>query len=216
LVQARRQVNLFPLILFGSLGLHALAFMLIRFHFPGSENVLLETAPFSLVNLEILQPPPPPLAPPPAPRPAVVRKPPPEIKPEAPVEALVAENYVPAEALPAEAETAAPQTGPARRSEAAGSSEVSDYVRRNYDYIQRRIRDALRYPALARREGIQGAVQVAFIIHTDGSLSSLKLRKSSGYEVLDQAALEAVRKAAPFRKPPEEAKLVLPVTFTLR
>jgi protein TonB len=229
LAEARRQVYLFPIVLFGSLGIHALAFLFIRFHFTlgANETALFETDPFSLINMEILPPPPAPLLRPvmkTVPQPARAEAPAPVETPD-----LLAENYVPVETLPEEAaeapapaETAAETEAPAgtpvqvRRSAGTGSSAAADYLRRNYDYIQRHILDVLRYPSQARREGIQGAVQVAFTIHTDGSVSGLELRKSSGYEVLDQAALEAVRKAAPFRKPPAEARVVLPISFRLK
>ncbi|MFO0752872.1 MAG: energy transducer TonB [Thermodesulfovibrionales bacterium] len=39
--------------------------------------------------------------------------------------------------------------------------------------------------------------------------------QSSGREILDQGAVEAVRKASPFPRPPVAAEVVLPVVYRL-
>lgn len=50
--------------------------------------------------------------------------------------------------------------------------------------------------------GRTGTVMVMFSIVEDGSLDFVKVERSSGNTVLDQAAVDAVRKAAPFNRPP--------------
>ena len=50
------------------------------------------------------------------------------------------------------------------------------------------------YPAAARRTGYEGTVVIRARIQIDGSADRVEIKKSSGYGVLDQAALEAVRK----------------------
>lgn len=50
------------------------------------------------------------------------------------------------------------------------------------------------YPMAARRAGYEGKVIVRALIQTDGSAERVEVKKSSGYELLDRAALEAVRK----------------------
>lgn len=50
------------------------------------------------------------------------------------------------------------------------------------------------YPAAARRAGYEGAVVIRAHIQPDGSADRVEIKKSSGYAMLDQAALEAVRK----------------------
>jgi len=54
------------------------------------------------------------------------------------------------------------------------------------------------YPTSARRRGIVGEVEVAFKLSARGQASMLKVLTASGYRVLDDAALDAVRRAAPF------------------
>ena len=50
------------------------------------------------------------------------------------------------------------------------------------------------YPAAARRTGYEGTVVIRARIQIDGSADRVEIKKSSGHGVLDQAALEAVRK----------------------
>jgi len=54
------------------------------------------------------------------------------------------------------------------------------------------------YPPSARRRGISGEVEVAFELNRDGQATMLKILTGSGYGVLDEAALETVRRAEPF------------------
>ncbi len=49
------------------------------------------------------------------------------------------------------------------------------------------------YPALSRRLGEQGKVVVRVLIGVDGRAQQAEIRSSSGYERLDQAALQTVR-----------------------
>jgi len=50
------------------------------------------------------------------------------------------------------------------------------------------------YPALARRRGWEGLVLLDFIIDDEGQLNDIRIRKSSGYELLDSAAMDALSK----------------------
>ena len=73
------------------------------------------------------------------------------------------------------------------------------------------------YPNNARRMKHQGVVEVRFLLKTDGSIDELKVTKSSGFESLDNGALENVKKASSeFPKPKEARYLRLPIAFTLR
>ncbi|MBS4097139.1 MAG: energy transducer TonB, partial [Sulfuricella sp.] len=50
------------------------------------------------------------------------------------------------------------------------------------------------YPLAARRRGIEGTVLVRAEISAEGECLRVELKKSSGTEMLDQTALEAVKK----------------------
>lgn len=50
------------------------------------------------------------------------------------------------------------------------------------------------YPPAARKAGWEGRVTVRVLIDADGSAASVAVRESSGYEVLDEAAVKAIKK----------------------
>ena len=51
---------------------------------------------------------------------------------------------------------------------------------------------ALRYPAASLQNGEQGTVHLRFVIGADGAVLDKKIVQSSGFEALDQAALEGL------------------------
>lgn len=73
------------------------------------------------------------------------------------------------------------------------------------------------YPAIAERLSHEGAVKVSFTVDAGGSLLSATVRSSSGFDELDQAALDAVQNAAPFEAIPDETgKSQLSLSITLK
>jgi len=56
----------------------------------------------------------------------------------------------------------------------------------------------LNYPAIAKRPGFSSSLTMDVGIKPDGSIYSLRIRKSSGYPALDAAAKRIVRVSAPF------------------
>lgn len=62
----------------------------------------------------------------------------------------------------------------------------------------------LNYPEEARRKNLSGSLLLAVGINADGSIYSIKVRQSSGEAVLDEAAQQIVRLAAPFAPFPKE------------
>ncbi|WP_237758202.1 energy transducer TonB [Anaeromyxobacter sp. PSR-1] len=71
------------------------------------------------------------------------------------------------------------------------------------------------YPPAAELMGWSGTVRVGFTILTDGSVADLRVVESSGHGVLDRAALAAVRKAAPYPRPPVDQPVIFPVVWYL-
>jgi protein TonB len=62
------------------------------------------------------------------------------------------------------------------------------------------------YPEASVRYGIYGDLRLLVVILQDGSLENIRVLSSSGYAVLDEAAIKIVRMAAPFAPfPPELA-----------
>lgn len=104
----------------------------------------------------------------------------------------------------------------------AESLPMGDYDTANayLEMVRMRIEKHKRYPAQARAAFREGRVVVRFTITTQGDLHSLDVRRSSRTRALDEAALEAVRSAAPFPAPPRhlfkgDIPLELAVVFEL-
>jgi protein TonB len=93
----------------------------------------------------------------------------------------------------------------------------------DYGWLSEALRDTIertkRYPSVARANRWQGQVLVQFSVRRDGHLVDLRVAESSGYVVLDQAALETVRAASPvaLRHRLERPMVVvsLPLTYQL-
>ncbi|MDR2387692.1 MAG: TonB family protein [Deltaproteobacteria bacterium] len=114
-----------------------------------------------------------------------------------------------------------PQTAPRpQRAPQAGQTvshrEVEASLTRRYvSDLSRKIRARLIYPAQAKSQGMTGVVTVSFMVTESGGLrsGSESIRSGSGYRELDEAALKAVRAAAPFPKPPKAMVITLSVNF---
>jgi len=75
------------------------------------------------------------------------------------------------------------------------------------------------YPYAARRRGMQGRVIIDVRVDRDGEVREAAIASSSGYRILDRAALEAVRQwtFAPARRGdrPVESTIAVPIVFKL-
>jgi protein TonB len=60
------------------------------------------------------------------------------------------------------------------------------------------------YPEASVRYGIYGDLRLLVVIRQDGSLEDIRVLSSSGYAVLDEAAIKIVRMAAPYAPFPPE------------
>jgi len=158
----------------------------------------------------------------PVPKPAPV---PVAINP-APEKPSAQENPEPAASSPAseeqpEAVAASPDQGrPGTTSINKGTKGVppvdEQYRRANFNAIRDSILGNLQYPMMARRRGWSGQVEVSFTIDPDGSVTDLKVFSTSGFPILDEQAMTAILRSAPFNPPPPRAvELVMPVTFRL-
>ena len=73
----------------------------------------------------------------------------------------------------------------------------------------------LTYPTMARRMGWAGTVKVEFVVLEDGCVKDISVLGSSGFELLDKNAVETIKKASPFPKPPIMAQIIMPVSYRL-
>ncbi|HFQ80200.1 MAG TPA: energy transducer TonB [Desulfobacterales bacterium] len=109
----------------------------------------------------------------------------------------------------------------AGESAAKHCGEDNDKSRQEYlKLVRSRIVRHKKYPRRARIRWLQGEVTIRLCLTPTGETKNLAVSKSSGREILDQAALRAVRDAAPFPRPPEkifkgEINLELTIIFKL-
>jgi periplasmic protein TonB len=101
-----------------------------------------------------------------------------------------------------------------------GAGTVDDargikYLRANFSYIKELINRQVTYPKTARQMGWQGKVKVSFFISSDGHAEDIKIAESSGIRSLDKNAVDAVKSASPFPKPPLEAQIIIPIFYQL-
>jgi TonB family protein len=81
-----------------------------------------------------------------------------------------------------------------------------------FNKIREKIKANWIYPREAGDRGIQGELMLEFHIAKDGRLAYLELRSTSGAEILDRFAMNAVRLAQPFPPVPDDvAKQVLSI-----
>jgi len=143
----------------------------------------------------------------------VEKVPPPEESVPADRNGLVVPQTEPA---PLEDEALAEPQAPAAE-EPAGAAEVVPGVQPSAEIaayqlilstLRSRIVESIRYPAIARANGWEGTVLVAVRLDARGKLEQAVVRRSSGHEVLDRAALTLLRKVAPVANP-----LAVPITI---
>ncbi len=64
----------------------------------------------------------------------------------------------------------------------------------------------LNYPDEARRRKLSGSLRLGVALNADGTINDIVLRRSSGHQVLDDAAIRIVKLAAPFAPFPENIR----------
>ena len=100
-------------------------------------------------------------------------------------------------------------------SEGAGNAAKDNYLGK----VQRKLQRAAQrvYPKREQRRGIEGAARVSFVIHQNGSVTDVRVVRSSGNQRLDKAAIKAVSRAAPFGKAPfSSSRYVVSIIFAKR
>lgn len=88
------------------------------------------------------------------------------------------------------------------------------------DTLWKRVEKLKRYPHIARNNRWEGLVVLQAVIDNNGQLLDLKVAESSGYAVLDQDAMDVMRKSCPLHlkhslgKP--QVELRVPISYKLR
>lgn len=85
--------------------------------------------------------------------------------------------------------------------------------------LGRRLAELKRYPSTARLNGWEGKVVLRAVIRADGHLSEVKVHRSSGYDALDNAAMEAIRLVCPLHMHQplgtSEVAVYVPIVYSL-
>lgn len=85
-----------------------------------------------------------------------------------------------------------------------------------FSKIQKAIQKHHKYPKRAQKMRHQGVVEVSFLYKKDGTVRDVKVIKSSGYETLDEAAVELINRAAPdFPTLDRDYVIKIPVSYKL-
>jgi protein TonB len=107
-------------------------------------------------------------------------------------------------------------TGATHRTGVVDSTVLKkEYLTAQYGVIRDKVYRALSYPAYAQEAGWQGTVRMCFFVNRDGSVEKIQILKSSGYQLLDNNAVKAIRQAAPFPYAPVKLQIILPVVYKL-
>jgi TonB family protein len=88
-------------------------------------------------------------------------------------------------------------------------------------HVQTELARHFHYPNMAIRRNWSGAVEVVFRVEPDGRVYDVRMKKSSGRSVLDDAALQAMQKVERIRLDPQlklahAVELALPVIYRLQ
>lgn len=74
----------------------------------------------------------------------------------------------------------------------------------------------LNYPEQASRQGLYGSLRLLVALRPDGSVSEIRVLRSSGHRLLDDAAVRIVNLAAPFEPFPDELRQEVDILEIIR
>lgn len=115
----------------------------------------------------------------------------------------------------------APDGDPGSATAAASGAARASAERAYLAGLRRAIAQAQRYPAESRRRAESGVATVSFVIDAGGAIDGVRLAGSSGAPLLDQAAVEALRRLGRYQPIPSVLgrrswALRVPIRFDLR
>jgi periplasmic protein TonB len=93
--------------------------------------------------------------------------------------------------------------------------KIAVYLQNQFFYIRKIIAANMIYPETAREKELEGSLLLSFVIQENGSVTEVKIVKSSGHSILDEDAVATIYKSTPFPKPPFPAQLKIPITYKL-
>lgn len=98
-----------------------------------------------------------------------------------------------------------------KRQEANSKNVKPTFMGQNMNTFSKWVQEHFKYPAEAKKLRVEGMAIVQFTIKADGKLTDVKLIKSSGSDLLDDALLSTIRKSPIWEPSTQDGK---PVDFT--
>jgi protein TonB len=142
----------------------------------------------------------------PAPKPE--KKPPPK-----PVERKPPARRAAAEQKPLPSDARQGQASASRENMSGQAASADPNARNRYlASLAATLRNRLRYPDVARSQGVSGVAQIRFTVDRSGRIVSSSLVRSAGHPALDQAALST---ASPGSSVPPVPDFIPQLTFTI-
>jgi protein TonB len=125
-----------------------------------------------------------------------------------------------AQPIPKEVAPPAPAEAISKTPNIVPQEQVTQHLESYSSLLANAIAKYKQYPKIAQMRGWQGTVIADLEIDSKGSVVSVKIKKSSTYEVLDNETLEMIKKASPFPTPPESLRgknfnVLVPISFKL-
>lgn len=142
---------------------------------------------------------------------------PPTVPPPPPIRAEIRAPALPPPP-PLELDKPEPAAAPAKEATMPKSGKrqtpLPDWQQEIRRQFKKQQKDGLFYPAEAIAQGLEGEVQVLLVLDENGQLAAARVEHGSGYRLLDDAALKAVRA---LHSLPADAprQAVIPVLFRL-
>lgn len=169
----------------------------------------------------IEQPKPKPKPTPPKPKPKPEPKPEPKKVIEPVVEEPIVEEVVAKEEMVEEIkEPPEPQEPlePQKTEQEIQKEQEQEFIQTNFSVIRDMALKNLVYPRMAKKMLWSGIVEIKLVVDTNGKLLEASIHRSSGKEILDNAALKAALslKGKALPKPQARSTLILPIAFNLK
>ena len=154
-------------------------------------------------------------------------KTPPKPKPEPePVREPVQEEIKQEVSAAAAVETGQSQTDTSQLKQTTGSGNAStaggtsSATKSYYSMLASKLARYKRYPSAARRRNEQGTPVLFFVVARDGSVTQASIRTSSGFQRLDDAVLDMLKRATPLpaftdEMTEQQLTITIPVEFKL-
>lgn len=90
------------------------------------------------------------------------------------------------------------------------------YMKNNLSYIIKAIKKYRKYPYNAKKMGFEGKCILSCVYTKNGVVKDIKIKKSSGYEILDKNSIQILRLASKeFKAPTQNIELHIPFNYYL-